>query len=300
MNSETDPSSSTSSEIRGATKPKEDAKKPPPSLAIAVAALLVVSTGASIVVLGAARPVRPVELPALNLDREAVAKVLKEDERLVRINPQGADIAHSESLYYEQNIAEIESDTMEGARFRRREISELILKIRRDSGDETLLALRARALAEFENTIAGRKTSHPPEHVVSSFPKLLERYLFTERGIRRAPEFAIRTLFKVRWNTIHDLDPSFGLSRVELRAHHGWFALHVAGAPLDARLSALSAYEAAGGTNVAESRGILLSLTGAAEQAVASLDEAFAKNANVRIRNLALGVAADNQAGATP
>jgi hypothetical protein len=132
------------------------------------------------------------------------------------------------------------------------------------------------------------------------FPAMLERYGAIVAGRRIAPELVIRTNFAARWNVIHGLAMTDGMSRLELRAYYGWLALEGGTAPLGMRMEAVDAYAAAGGTRVWEARGVLAFEAGEMAEARSDFERACDLTGSLRLRNHALAALAASESAEAP
>ena len=118
---------------------------------------------------------------------------------------------------------------------------------------------------------------------------MLQRYGLERDGRLRAPRLAIRAAYKGRWNMLHDQPLEAGLSRVEKQAFEGWIVLVGDQAiPSGRRKRALEAYEAAGGRDAAEARGVLHFQRREYAQASEHFSALYDSTGVLRFRNYAL------------
>lgn len=110
-------------------------------------------------------------------------------------------------------------------------------------GQQGLGALRAKAVTRFVDSFVASRTPNDEDHaVVGGFRRALSEW-GALRGTRVvAAPLVVRALYAARWNVICRLPPTSGFTRPELRAYHGWFALHAEQAPLEPRVSATTRF----------------------------------------------------------
>jgi hypothetical protein len=246
-------------------------------------------------------PVAPREMPALVLDPAAVDDQLARDERAAAQAPSGEAAEQRRRAYRELNMAErAATDTQETAARKLSALRDALARVVEANGVEAngveangveiVERVRAADLAPMEATLRGRRarSGAEPAAELGGFLEMMERYDLSRDGRQRAPTFVVRTLFKARWNSLHGLEPTEGLSPIELQAYWGWLALGAEGAPVEARLGALDRLAEAGGHGVHEARAVLLFGQGRFEDARASFLAAAAEAPSFRLRNHAL------------
>ncbi len=257
--------------------------------AVAASGLLVLAPSCALLLLALPRPVTPKHPPALRLPARQVAAAIARDRDLARAAPGSKTARHLEELLSQKGESEREpTEPVPVYEKRRARFSRTIVKLRNESGERAVLALRARALEKLEAALDLTLSEKQAQSILGSFPVLLQRYGATRDGRIVAPHFVIRTMFKARWNIIHSLEPTYGLSRIERLAHFGWLALHADDAPISLRLQALEQYAAAGGQRVPEARGVLQFLAGDYASAAESFEKARRNRGTLRLRNYAL------------
>ncbi|MBN1656708.1 MAG: hypothetical protein JXA30_23245 [Deltaproteobacteria bacterium] len=250
--------------------------------------LLSVISGA--IALWLPRPVAPIELPSLKLDKRQVERVIREDRVLAKRPLASEEAARIQALVLEKGESEREA-TEPLHRFQRRrlDLARAVVALRERRGDQALVALRAKAVEMLEKALALQLSKRESQGVLGAFPVYLERYGATRNGEIVAPRFLIRTMYKSRWNVTVGLDPTFLFKPVERLAHFGWLALHADNAPIQLRIKALQQYALAGGRQVAEANGVLHFLAGNYPQAVRFLSAAYQQKGSFRLRNYLLG-----------
>jgi len=250
------------------------------------ATLLACACGAAGTVLALPRAVAPRELPGLVLAPAQIDAVIAADARLARSASSDEAARALEELVEAQALAEVGSgETPDEARMRLTRLANGAAAVERAHGVDALLALRARAVLDFERVLRTRVRGVERDRVLGSFPRAVERYDVTKRGRLRAPRFVLRTLFKARWNSVCQLAATWRLAPVELRAFHGWLALGADSAALTDRSAALDAYAAAGGVRVDEARAALAWRGGDGERAEELYGEVLTQTGSLRFRN---------------
>jgi hypothetical protein len=173
---------------------------------------------------------------------------------------------------------------------RRDKVRQALMNLRRQSGEESVLALRAWAVGQLQLSLELVLPKERAERVLGTFPSFLQTYGATRDGVLFAPDFVVRTLYKGRWNLIHELPSTYGFVRVERLAYHGWLALHADDAPLALRHRALQEYQLAGGRRAAEAKGILFFWERQYDKAAYYLHQAYQRHGTLRLRNYLLGL----------
>src|SRR5688572_2744394 len=175
------------------------------------------------------RAVEPSELPILTLSAAEVDAVLAEDARLAAAVPQTESAKKLMQMYLrfgESEVAALETPSL--LRQRRSTLHHLYETLIGESGDQAGRAQRAHALEQFEAALNSQPGVRPDDikGLLGVFPNVLAQHLATRDGIEVAPHFVIRTLYKARWNLMHDLAPDAGFAAIEKRAYFGWLGLH--------------------------------------------------------------------------
>ncbi|MEM9072806.1 MAG: hypothetical protein AAGE52_30145 [Myxococcota bacterium] len=245
------------------------------------------------VLLALPQAVFPREGPSLWLDATEVAAVVAEEDALPA--PSGEQVERLRELFAEQGRAEtIESEPRVVFRTRTEALRNTTLALREEAGDDAVVALRAAAVTRAFEALRGGLSAEDEEAALGTFPRMLERYDAMRDGRIVAPSFVVRTLYKARWNGIHQLPLTDGFHPVELQAYHGWLALHATAASAERRRSALDAYQRAGGRNVVEARAYLAALAGHAAEASLGYGRIWENHGNLRARNHALAIQGAN------
>jgi len=256
--------------------------------------LWVVAAGMAGTMLAIPQPVDPWEMPSLVLDRVAVADAIALDRALAAEAPESEEAEALRALFLEHGRAET-NQPYERAEYEQRQVAihHAIQAVTKKHGEQALAALRAEAVETFMREF-GDGTRKPENEraiaVLGGAPKILERYGATYRGVLVAPPLTARVFYKARWNAVHRRPHVEDFSDIELQAYWGWFALHGWGKPLVQREEALLAFAEAGGVGTAEAAALLDLLSGHPDRAARSLEELYASNGELRLRNLALGI----------
>ena len=236
------------------------------------------------------RAITPSELPGLVLPEREVEKVIANDTTRASAAPETAAGAELMRLFLEfgqSEIAALENASL--AELRRRALRRAYDRVIAADGAEAALALRARALARFEDALALRLTAAQLPAVLGVFPNVLAQHRATYDGEEIAPHFVLRTLYKARWNIMVGLPVDFEFARVEKLAYFGWMGLSADNLPLSVRRQALQSYAAAGGANAAEAQGVLAFLDKDFATAIDQLERAHAERPSLRLRNYLQG-----------
>lgn len=248
--------------------------------------LLIVAAVCGHVLIALPRTAIPDETPALHLSAAAVAEVMAEDRKLARQAPSTPAALEVDALLFEKGEAERQiMEPSDAQAFRLQRARDALERLRKIDGADALLQLRARAVERLEDALNFKLPAEQIQSVLGGFPTILRETLASRDGVIVAPQLVIRTLYKVRWNVTMGLPQLFALKPVERLAYNGWFALHVATGPIDARLSVLKAYEADGGFYVNEARGALGYVGGDPAGARVALERAEAARPSYRLRN---------------
>jgi hypothetical protein len=253
--------------------------------------LLALMPACAIFLLVLPRSVEPTNFPGLRLDSKEVTRVLDRDRSLESRDGSALE-RELWKLFLEQGAAERGLTEPPSAFVRRRDqIRRTLVGIQEAPGDKSIEALQARAARHLELALGLSMSRKNAEQVLGSFPNFLERYQLAREGILLAPHFVIRTLYKSRWNLIHDLPATYAFSRVERLAYYGWLTLHTDSAALSLRQEALYEYERLGGSRVAEAKGAFYFQQGQYERATFFLERAAKQHPTLRLRNYALAAA---------
>ena len=265
--------------------------------------LWLTATAAGIGLIALPRAIAPLELPALTLDPDEVRAQQLEDVRLAKTirNTERGKILWD--LYLKLGESELMLLDQKGPlEQRRRELRRAQEEVVAESGPQAGNAWRARALIKFEAALAGEVPRADWKGLMGVFPYILSQHLVTRDGIELGPHFVVRTLFKARWNRMCDLPPETDLSPIERRAYFGWMGLHAANLSVRERRQALIGYAAAGGVEADQASGVLAFVDQDYSRAALSLERAYERTANLRIRNYLRGalVVAGRLGGPTP
>ncbi len=232
----------------------------------------------------------PTEVPPLVLDPDEVAAQIARDDIAARSAPSGEAADERLRLYHETNVAEQEGrEPPVRARERRESLVGALASAA--PSDEAREALRASDLGRLEPALAGALPRGDAAAELGGFLDVMRRYGLVRGRQQVAPRFVVRTLFKARWNAMHDRELTEGLSPVELRAYHGWLALRAEEAAPEQRLEAIERYAEAGGARADEARGVLFYDQGRLEDAREAFERAYSREPTFRLRNHALACA---------
>ncbi|MCA9609450.1 MAG: hypothetical protein KC619_27805 [Myxococcales bacterium] len=229
----------------------------------------------------------PIELPVLTLVPREVRAVRDADAALVAPTTERARTRLS--IYEEANVAEHDATDYPGqARIRAGRLGMALTELVEEEGEAVIAACRASDTERAMRALHGDPEGGDAVAALGGFVRMMDRYDMRRDGRQTAPDFVVRTTFKARWNAAHGRDLTEGLAPIELQAYWGWLALHARSAPIERRLEALDAYEAAGGTDADEARGALLFESGDMAGAHEAFEAAYAEHGTFRLRNHAL------------
>ncbi len=237
------------------------------------------------------QPVDPWEMPSLVLDRTAVSDAIALDEALALEQPDSDETRTLRALFLDHGRAEAtppyevtEYDRRQAAIYGARE--QFIAK----HGESAIEAMRSHAVEQFIEVFdADGEPEGDDVAVVGGMHEVLDGYGAVQDGVLVAPPLTVRAFYKARWNSIHRLPFTQGLSPIELQAYWGWLALHGWGKPLELRTKALRAFRDAGGFGTDEAAALFDLLGGHPERASQSLERLYEERRQLRLRNLALG-----------
>jgi hypothetical protein len=260
-------------------------------------ALFALTNVCALVLFALPRALAPNEPPPLVLDRASVDAVLAADRAASARAPDTKAAQALDSAFLELGAAEDGGEAGEVLMRRKQSLARIYARFVLDAGEPAALALRARSLERFEAALALRLSDAETKRVLGLFPEAAARYRALRDGLPVAPHLVLRTLYKVRWNLAMGLAPDYALAATEHRAYYGWLALHADNLDPVARSAALAQYGRAGGTHVAEAKGVLAFLEHDYTLAVAALTEAQRETPSLRIRNWLRGAMVAEQAG---
>ncbi len=180
---------------------------------------------------------------ALRLDAQLSAQAHTRDLELAERAPTGEEAETLTALFREHGLAEANAGEPRAVRLNREErFARALTRFKEVHGAEGLAALRARTCEELTVALKGELSDETERAVLGAFPRLLEQYGLSDNGEVIAPHFVVRTLYKARWNSIHDLPLTDGLDEGELRAYWGWLAVEGV-APPTLRLDAVQRFQ---------------------------------------------------------
>lgn len=255
-----------------------------PNTEYAFYALFVLTAACILILCSIPRALAPSETPTLLLDRAKTAAVVSAD-RAARA-PDTEAARELDKLFLE--FGALENHTLEKGptpKVLAQLLAAAYEKVKRESGEPGVLAVRSAAVERLEAALALRLPDAETERVLGLFPEALGKYAVTRNGFEIAPHFVMRTLYKSRWNLAMGLEAEFKFQPVENEAYYGWLALHSSNLSPGARMLALQRYSAAGGGQIAEARGVLAFMSHDFKQAADVLDQAYRESSSLRIRN---------------
>ncbi len=233
----------------------------------------------------------PTEMPALASPSSDVAADLAAERALAERAPTSDTEVRRRELYRAQGLAEVRADdTPSSSTTRMTDLADLAATL---SAAGDLDAARAADIARGMAALRGEGTAAERAREAGMFAASLRRWGAERDGRRVASELVVRALFHARWNAVHAVPLTEGMSPVRLQAYHGWLALHADAAPAPLRAQAIAAYAAAGGARASEAEGVLAHRDGEAEVARAAFLRAYDETGSVRLRNHALAVGDD-------
>jgi hypothetical protein len=255
-----------------------------------IAALL--ASGA-LVMLAIPRAVAPTETPGLVIEESRAAEARALDRARASEAPTGLAAEQLLDAYYRHGTAERFGTNRETYQQDRLSIARAVALLRREHGDDALLAIQASVVERLDDALWGRMEDTERDAFLGGFEETLSTYGLVDDGVWRAPPIVVRALFKARFNAALRRGLTEGLHDVEVEAYWGWLALEADDAPTDRRIEALTAYETARGAPHPEARGVLLFAAGEFLQAAESFESAYAETGAVRLRNHALAAVAE-------
>jgi hypothetical protein len=269
----------------------EGRRKLTPSGALLLGAALAAS--GALVALAIPRPVAPTETPGLHLSDARAAEARRLDRARAARAPEGLMAEQLLDAYYRHGNAERFGTTQRTYQHDRRVIARSVALLRQEHGDDALLDLQASVVERLDDALAGRMDEPERAAFLGGFEEMMGTYGLVDDGEWRAPDIAVRALFKARFNATLRRPLTEGLHAIELEAYWGWLALEAHDAPIDRRLEALDAYDEATGHAHPEARGVLLFQAGEFLPAAEQFELAYAETGSVRLRNHAMAAMAE-------
>lgn len=238
------------------------------------------------VLLAIPRAVWP-QLPALRLSRVDTRQAREQDERLAAQAEQYAGFEALQTLYEQSNQLEAGS-RVSSAEVQRldREMASALRAIVQEQGQDALTALRAHAAVSAIEELQGKRSPA----VLGGLVALLKQYGAVAYGKTIIPELALRAVVKVRWNLVHRLALTHGLSEPEQEAYWGWLALHAIMKDASVRQRALREY-AKFAENDQGLQGAIAWVLGEQDQAARLFRKGFDRDWRLYWRNYAHGAA---------
>lgn len=117
------------------------------------------------------------------------------------------------------------------------------------------------------------------------------RLFAVEEGRIVAPTSVVRAFIAARWNSIHGIDFTEGMSDDGKRAYFGWIALHAESMSSGERIDALTRYGSLAGPRALEAAAALYFEANRLDLALPAMEAAFQASGNTRLRNHALALA---------
>lgn len=252
--------------------------------------LCVVLAGCASIVVAIPTPVAPSERPSLVVDRRVDRQLLARDARLAASLPSDSSAQALDRVVLDAGRLEARSprDRGDAVELLASRAQTARIAVVSAHGLQALAASRAKAVLRFVDHFDESDVSADDPSIVGGFRLALERWNAIRDDRSIAPPLVVRTLYAARWNTIVGLPPTSGFGREELRAYHGWLALHAEGIPREVRLASTAAYRQAGGDSAEEALAILLLEDGSTVSAEQAFERLFERRHGLRLRNHAL------------
>ena len=250
---------------------------------------LLAPMAAAALLLGWPRPVTPELLPTLRLPAAQVAGAIAQDARDAAHAPRGPLADELRQLLAAQGEAEVQGSEQADLYSARREL--LAARCRAlvaTAGEPAARALRAEAVLQMEEALAGQLPMEQARVVLGAMPSVLEREGAAVDGTLLPAHFVLRTLYKARINLLFGRKPHHDLARIEQQAFFGYQALHDARLPVLRRVEALKEYAKAGGVRADEALGALLHQNRQWKEAAEVLRSTASQTGELRARNYAL------------
>lgn len=210
------------------------------------AKLIVVSVAAACagVLLALPQPIEPSDPGTLRLNASENAHAEARDRELATGAPTGEEAETLMALFREHGAAEADAGEPRAVRLDREDrFNRALARFTEIHGADGLSALRAKACEGLASALDGGLDDETERATLGAFPRLLEQYGLSRNGEVTAPPFVVRTLYKARWNSIHDLPLTDGFEDGEARAYWGWLAVEGI-APPSLRLDAVERFHA--------------------------------------------------------
>jgi hypothetical protein len=268
--------------------PSHEPARPRDSSFTLAFSLIAFATACAVVLVCMPRRVEPARLPPLVLDTTAVERALRREAELAAAAPASPALSELYELFLAEGRAELAGvNGLLGTSQRRARIAELNKQALAPLSKEQRQGVRARDTERFIAALLGEQSD--PElssGLVGTFPDLLRRYgLLRPDGSFAAPEISVRAMYKARWNLIHERDPSADFEPIDIQAYDGWNALSATALKPQRRAVSAQRFLAAGGRHARECYAIWLYQGQAERDALALLEQAYANNASLRLRN---------------
>jgi hypothetical protein len=261
----------------------------------AVFSLVAVATACAVVLVTMPRAVEPSQLPALVLDETAAEGALDYDRHAASRAPHNAELDELYNLYLSEGRAEREGQQgLSGTAKRRARIAVITRRLFPALGKEKVVALRARATERFMVALSGQlEVEAEADGLVGHFPDILRKYgLLRADGSFAAPELSVRTMYKARWNMIHERPLNEYLEPMEIQAYEGWTALHAPFLPMEQRAQSAKRFYEAKGHRAAQAHATFLYHGKLRSEAERVLAEEYERTHELRLRNQLLAVRA--------
>lgn len=251
----------------------------------------VIFAGCIGIVLMIPTPVAPRELPPLVIRHDVDHALLARTRSLAARAPSDASAraldafvaaAGRRELHRVATDAELASEELDVVALRTSMVAR--------NGRASIAAMRARAVLAFLDVFEpGRVPDRAHAGIVGSFGASLDRWGVVHDRKLVAPALVLRVLYAARWNVVVRLPPTSGMGREELRAYHGWLALHAPDVPRDMRRVALVEFAGVSdGDDAAEAIATVEFVEDDLGPASASYDRMLRSGTNLRLRNTAL------------
>lgn len=279
------------------TNRNDETDRPRDGVFTAVFALIALAVACASFLCTLPRPA-PLELPVLLLDESKARAQIEEDERLSATEQTELGREFYQALR-DAGKSELERNEARAYALERRILA---LKARAVSelNAEALRVVRAYATQRSMLALFAQLDDENEEReLIGAQRSLFATYGYiSPEGSLLAPRLSIRAMFKVRWNMVFGQPPTSGLSAIELYAYEGFRALEAEEMPAELRYAGL--YElirAGGGVRAERALAILQAAGGKAGPLIARVQNSEKEAAQLRLRNMALGLLPAAQLG---
>ncbi len=273
------------------TNRSDETDRPRDVVFLAVLALLTTAMICATVLCTLPRPA-PLELPVLVLDEAKARAQIAADEQLAAQKQSELAQALYQAL---RDTGRNELERHEGRAYAlEQRVNGLRKRIAKELDAQGVAAVRAYATQRSMLALFAQLQDEQEEReLLGAQRSMFATYGYiTPEGGLLAPALTMRAMFKVRWNMIFSEGaPTRGLSPIELYAYEGFRALEAENMP--AHLQSAALYElirAGGGVRAERALAIAQAAFGKAGPLSARVQNSPQESAQLRLRNMALGV----------